>query len=106
MWSGVRAVLAAHVAALMDRNTLAAMEDLDGACGDANLDLGANKRMRDRVEEVMDFDVIIQVDSRAPPFRELPVLGRQAVEDGAFYLLEQLSPAQTEMAHGALVHAL
>src|SRR6202050_5363442 len=54
----------------------------------------------------MDFDVIIQVDSRAPPFRELPILGWQAVERGALDLLEQLAPAQTEMAHGALVHAL
>ena len=75
---GVRAVLAAHVAALVDRDALAAMEHLDGARRDANLDLGANERVRNRVEEVMDLDVIIEVDSRAPPFRELPILGRQA----------------------------
>ena len=103
---GVRAVLAADVAALVRRDALAAMEDLGGACGDANLDLGANKGVRDRVEEVIDFDVIIQVDSRAPPFRELSILGGQAVECGALDLLEQLAPAQAEMAHGALVHAL
>ena len=75
---GVRAVLAAHVAALVDRDALAAMEHLDRARGDANLDLGANQRVRNRVEEVMDLDVIIEVDPRAPPFRELPILGRQA----------------------------
>ena len=103
---GVRAVLAAHVAALVDRDALAAMEHLDRARGDANLDLGADQRVRNRVEEVMDLDVIIEIDPRAPPFRELPILGRQAVEGGALDLLEQLAPAQAEMAHGALVHAL
>ena len=75
---GVRAVLAAHVAALVDRDALAAMEYLDRARGDANLDLGADQRVRNRVEEVMDLDVIIEIDPRAPPFRELPILGRQA----------------------------
>src|SRR3984957_2235313 len=103
---GLRAVLAAHVAALVDRYSLAAMEHLDCARGDANLDLGANQSVRNRVEEIMDLDVIIEVDSRAPPLRELPILGWQAVERGAFDLLEQLAPAQSEMAHRTLVHAL
>ena len=49
----------------------------------------------------MNLDVIVEVDSRARPFRELPILGRQRGEDGAFDLLEQLAPAQTEMAHGS-----
>jgi len=43
---GVRAVLAAHVTALMDADALAAMEDLDRACGDAHVDLGADQRVR------------------------------------------------------------
>ena len=46
---GVRAVLAAHVAALMDRDALAAMEHLDDALGDADLDFGANEGVRNRV---------------------------------------------------------
>ena len=62
---GLRAVLAAHVAALVDRDALAAMECLDRARRDANLDLGANEGVRNRVEEVMDLDVIIEVDARA-----------------------------------------
>jgi hypothetical protein len=57
---GVRAVLAAHAAALV-----AAMEDPDRARGDANLDLGANQRVRNRIEEVMDLDVIIERRARA-----------------------------------------
>ena len=43
---GVRAVLAAHVAALVNADALAAMEDLDGARGDAHIDFLANERVR------------------------------------------------------------
>ncbi len=103
---GVRAVLAAHVAPLMNRDALPAMEHLDDALGDAHLDLGANEGVRNRVQEVVDLYVVIEIDPRAPPFRELPILGRQAVECGALDLLEQLAPAEAEMAHGAVVHAL
>ena len=103
---GVRAVLAAHVAALMDADALTAMEDLDGARGDPHVDLGANERVRDRIEEVMDLDVIVEIDAGAPPFRELPIVGGQVVESAALDLLEQLAPAQAEIAHRALVHAL
>src|SRR5208337_706654 len=70
---GVRAVLAAHVTALMDADALAPMEDLDGARGDPHVDLGADQRVRDRIEEVVDLDVIVEIDPRAPPFRELPM---------------------------------
>jgi hypothetical protein len=42
----VCAVLAAHIAALVDRDALAAMEDLDDSRGGANLDFGANQRVR------------------------------------------------------------
>ena len=55
---GVRAMLAARVAALMDRHALTAMEHLDDALGDADLDFGANEGVRNRIEEVMDLDVI------------------------------------------------
>ena len=85
---GVRAVLAAHVAALVNADALAAMEDFDGPRGDAHIDFLANERVRNRVQELMDLDVIIEVDPRASPFRELPVLGGQVVEDAALDLLE------------------
>ena len=89
---GVRAVLAAHVTALMDADALAAMEDLDRARGDPHVDLGADERVRNRIQEVMDLDVIIEIDARAPPFRELPIVGGQGVEGAALDLLEQLAP--------------
>ena len=90
----------------MDADALAATEDLDGARSDAHIDFLANERVRNRIEEVMDLDVIIETDSRASPFRELPIVGGQVVEDGALDLLEQLAPADTEFAHRTLVHAL
>ena len=103
---GVRAVLAAHGAALMSPDALAAMEDLDHARGDPHVDLGADQRVRDRIKKVMDLDVIVEVDPRAPPLRELPIIGGQGGEGVAFDCLEQRPTAQAEVAHGTFVHAL
>ena len=83
---GVRAVLAAHGAALMGADALAAMEDLDRARGDPHVDLGADERVRDRIQKVMDLDVIVEIDPRAPPFRELPIVGGQGDEGVALDL--------------------
>ena len=63
---GVGAVLGAHVTALMDADALAPMEDLDGSRGDPHLDLGADQRVRNRIQKVMDLDVIIEIYPRAP----------------------------------------
>ena len=103
---GVRAVLAAHVAALMNADAPAAMEDLDCSRGDPHVDLGADERVRNRIEKVMDLDVIVEIDPRAPPFRELPIVGGQGDEGVALDRLEQLPSAQAEVAHGTIVHAL
>src|ERR1700735_1018894 len=56
------------------------MEDLDGSRRDPHVDLGADQRVRDRMEKVMDFDVIVEIDTRGPPFRELPIVGGQGDE--------------------------
>ena len=64
----------------MDADALAAMEDLDGSRGDPHVDLGADERVRDRIEKAVDLDVIIEIDPRAPPFRELPIVGGQGDE--------------------------
>ena len=106
MWSGSVPCLRPHVAALMGADALAAMEDLDRARGDPHVDLGADQRVRDRIKKVMDLDVIVEIDPRAPPFRELPIVGGQGDEGVALDRLEQLAPAQAEVAHGTLVHAL
>ena len=90
----------------MDADALAAMEDLDRARGDPHVDLGADELVRDRIQEVMDLDVVIEIDARAPPFRELPIVGGQGNEGVALDLLEQLPSAQAEVAHRTIVHAL
>src|SRR5271169_6392855 len=102
---GVRAVLAAHVTALMDADALAPMEDLDGSRGDPHVDLGADERVRNRIQKVVDLDVIVEIDPRAPPLRELPVVGGQGDESVALDRLKQLPTAQAEVAHGTIVHA-
>jgi hypothetical protein len=102
---GVRAVLAADIATLVDGDALTAMEYLDRARRDAKLDLGADEGVRNRVEKVVDLDVIIEIDACARPLRELPLLGGQGAEHVALDLLEQLAPAQPEIAHRPFVHA-
>src|SRR5271168_1509296 len=89
---GVRAVLAAHVAALVDADALAPMEDLDGSRGDPDVDLGADERVRNRIQKVVDLDVIVEIDPRAPPLRELPVVGGQGDEGVALDSFEKLAP--------------
>ena len=48
--------------------------------GDPHLDLGADERVRDRIQKVMDLDVVVEIDPRAPPFCELPIVGGQGDE--------------------------
>ena len=62
----------------MGSDTPAAMEDLDGARGDADIDLSANERVRHRVEEVFDLDMIVESDAREAPFRIFVILRRQS----------------------------
>ena len=102
---GSRRVLAAHVPSLMDGDALAAMENLDSAGDRADVDFGADQRVRDRIEKVEDVDVIVEVDARLAPFRELPIVGGQGCERVALDLLEQREKAQAQVAHGKLFSA-
>jgi len=69
------------------------MEDLDGSRRDPHVDLGADQRVRDRIKKVMDLDVIVEINPRAPPFRELPIVGGQGGEGVVLDGLEQLASA-------------
>jgi len=71
--------------------------------GDPHVDFGADQRVWNRVEVLVDLDVIIEIDARAFPFGELL---RQGVEGVALDLLEQLAATDAEFAHRPLVHAL
>jgi hypothetical protein len=75
---GIGAMPTTAVAALMGSDTPAAMEDLDGARGDADIDLSANEGVRHRVEEVFDLDMIVESDAREAPFRIFVILRWQS----------------------------
>ncbi len=49
----------------MGEDALAAMEDIDHARGDPQVDLGADQCVRDRIRKVMYLDVIVGADPRA-----------------------------------------
>ena len=106
MWSGSVPCRRPMCAALVQADALTAIKDLDRARGDAHIDLGADERVRDRIEKVVDLDVIVEIDARAPPFGEFPILLGQGRERFALDLLEQLATADAEFTHRPAVHAL
>ena len=70
---GVRAVLAAHVAADVRRNALTAEKDLDRAHAGAHLDLGVDQGVRD-AEFNFPAEVLIFVDlARNTDFDTAPI---------------------------------
>ena len=103
---GIGAVPAAAKTALVSSNTQTPMDQLDGPGGGANVDLLPDQAVRNRVEEAVDLDVIIERDAGQQPFRELIVGIRQRRQDRQLDGLEQLSAADTEPAHDVGVDAL
>lgn len=71
-------VVAAH--ALMHGDPLALVENLDGAGGEAHLDLGADEAMGDAVVMRLDLDVIVDADPADPPLGEHIRALRQGLE--------------------------
>ncbi|MCA6105541.1 hypothetical protein J6525_45760 [Bradyrhizobium sp. WSM 4400] len=79
-------VVAAH--ALMRGDPLALVENLDGAGGEAHLDLGADEAMRDAVVMRLDLDVIVDADPADPPLGEHVGALRQVLERRPVDLLQ------------------
>jgi hypothetical protein len=65
---GIGAVEPAAIAPGMSGDALAAVEHLDGVCGDADVDLLADQGVRHRIEEALYLDVVIKADAGQPPF--------------------------------------
>ena len=80
----IGAVTRAAVATLMGGDALGVMEHLDGAAGDTHIDLSADQRMRHRIVEALDLDVIIDPHAGEPPLGELVIARRQGVQRIAF----------------------
>ena len=102
---GIGAVPAAAIAALMRGDASAAVEHLDRAGRDADVDLLADQRMRHRVEEALDLDVIVEPDPGETPFGELVVRLRQRLEGRPLDTREQIVPADAQAAHDVAVDA-
>ena len=81
------------------------MEHLDGAAGDAQVDLGADQRVRHRVVEGVRLDVIIEPDAGEPPFGVLVIGRRQRSQRRPLDAREQIAPAEPEAPHDVAVHA-
>ena len=58
---GIGAVAGAAEPALMSRDPAAAMEHLDGALRRSQVHLLTDERVRDRVQEAVELDVIVDV---------------------------------------------
>src|SRR6516225_545770 len=101
---GIGAVEPAAIAPGMSGDTLAAVEHLDGVCGDADVDLLADQGVRHRIEEALDLDVVIKADAGQPPFAVDVFRNRQRLQRRTLDRFEQLAPADPEATHRALVH--
>jgi hypothetical protein len=82
----------------MNRDALAAQEDLDGARGEAGLDLTTGEAMWHRVMVMIEGDMVIEPDTASLPLRVHPGLGGQRLEIGRVDFLEQLAAGATELA--------
>ena len=101
-----RRVPPTHAAAHMHGDTIALMEQLNRACGDAGLDLFAQQPMRHRVVMALDVDVIIERHAADAPFGIHEGLRRQRRQRRLIHLLEQLAAADAELAHRPGVEVL
>jgi hypothetical protein len=62
-----------EIPTMMNGDALAAMKDLDHVSSSADIHLLTNERMRDRVEEGLDLDVIVRRHTGEAPLGILPI---------------------------------
>ena len=103
---GIGAVPTAAVAALMQGDTLAAVEQLDRAAGRADVDLRPDQAVRHRVEEPVVLDVIVDADAGEPPLGELVLIARQGRQGRALDGLEEVPAGDAEAADDMIVDAV
>jgi hypothetical protein len=103
---GQRAVTQTAVASRMARDSLAAVEYLDGARRDAGVDLLADQRVRHRIEKTLDLDMVVDADAGEAPFGILVILLWQRLHGRPLDRLEQLASADAQTTHLTPVHPL
>ena len=72
----------------------------------ADVDLFADQRMRHRVEEALDLDMIVDANAGEMPVGILVVLLRQGLHGGSLDRVEELTATDAETAHLTAVHPL
>ena len=82
----------------MDGVPLAFDKNLDGAAGEANLDLGAGEAIGHAVEVLVDFDVIIDAEPAGAPLGKDVRLNGQWLERRPVEFFEQLPAGAAEPA--------
>lgn len=87
----------------MGRNALAAVEDFDGARGDARPNRLAQQLVRHRVVVLLDLDVVIEPDPAFLPLGKNVGLRRQWLEGRALKLFEECAAARTEVPRHAII---
>jgi hypothetical protein len=89
---------AAAIAALMDSDTLTVVEDLDHAArSNAGVDLLADQLVRHRVEEAVEFDMVVERHAGEAPFGELVVMsgnGAKAARSMVSNSCRRLTPSR------------
>src|SRR6266851_6890157 len=86
-------VAAAGTAQQVTSDALAFVEQLDGALGNARLDLLAQQAVRHRVVMAVDVDMIVERDAALAPLGIDVGLDRQGRQSGPVEFVEQLAPA-------------
>ena len=82
------------------------MEDLDGTRGRTQIDLLPDQRMRHRVEEGVELDVVVEVHPHQLPLGELVIFLWQGRQCRALDGLEQVAAADAKMTHDLPVQPL
>lgn len=100
-----RPMTRAAIAALMDGNALAAVEDLD-ACRCSQIDLLANEAVRYGIKEGLELDVVIRRNEGQTPLGEFVVFARQACERSTLDALKQLPATDPQPTHDVIIDAI
>jgi hypothetical protein len=87
-------------------DALAGLEQFDGGCGVAGLELLSGELIRNAVVMPVDLDVIVDVGADRFPFRHYVALVRQRLKGRAIHLQEQRGPGALAFAEAPVVETI
>ena len=92
----IGAVATAAIAALMGRDPLAAIEDLDRPGRGPQIDLLTDEAVRDGIKEGIELDMVVGADTDEAPLGELVGVPRQRRQGSPFHALEEVPATDAE----------